>query len=105
MAKTKTENFGEDVLKLAEIAKALSHPARIKILQILTQKNMCITGEIVNLLPIAQSTVSQHLNELKKVGLIQGETEGPKTCYCVNNKNMEVVKNKFINLFTTICKC
>ncbi|KAB2844853.1 MAG: winged helix-turn-helix transcriptional regulator [Melioribacteraceae bacterium] len=105
MAKTKTENFSEEILHLADIAKALAHPARIKILQILTQKNMCITGELVDLLPIAQSTVSQHLNELKRVGLIQGETDGPKTCYCVNNKNMEEVKNKFTKLFTTICKC
>ena len=105
MAKTKTENFSEEILHLADITKALAHPARIKILQILTQKNMCITGELVDLLPIAQSTVSQHLNELKRVGLIQGETDGPKTCYCVNNKNMEEVKNKFTKLFTTICKC
>lgn len=105
MAKTKIENFSNDILKLAEIAKALAHPARIKILQILTQKNMCITGELVGLLPIAQSTVSQHLNELKRVGIIKGETEGPKTCYCIDNKNMEEVKNKFTKLFTTICKC
>ncbi|MBU2491367.1 MAG: metalloregulator ArsR/SmtB family transcription factor [Bacteroidetes bacterium] len=105
MAKTKTENFSDEVINLAEIAKALAHPARIKILQILTQNNSCITGELVELLPIAQSTVSQHLNELKKVGLIKGETDGPKTCYCVNNKNMEAVKNKFTKLFTSICKC
>ena len=105
MSKTKTDSFSEDILDLAEIAKVLAHPARIKILQILTQKNMCITGELVDLLPIAQSTVSQHLKELKKIGLIQGETEGPKTCYCVNNENMEKVKNKFTKLFTSICKC
>ena len=105
MAKSKTKEFSVEINNLAEIAKALSHPARIKILQILTQMESCITGELVDMLPLSQSTVSQHLNELKKVGLIQGDVEGPKTCYCVNNINMEEVKNKFTNLFTTICKC
>ena len=105
MAKSKTEEFSLEINNLAEIAKALSHPARIKILQILTQMNSCITGELVEMLPLSQSTVSQHLNELKKVGLINGEIEGPKTCYCVDNMVMEKVKNKFIKLFTTICKC
>ena len=105
MSKVKPEEFDKKVKELAELAKALAHPARIKILQILTQKNKCITGELVDLLPLSQSTVSQHLSELKKVGLISGEIDGPKTCYCVNNAYMEEVKNKFQKLFTTICNC
>ena len=91
--------------EIADIAKALSHPARIKILKILTEKNKCICGEIVDLLPLSQSTVSQHLKELKRVGLINGEIEGPKTCYCINYEKLQVVQKSFLKLFTQIQKC
>jgi ArsR family transcriptional regulator, arsenate/arsenite/antimonite-responsive transcriptional repressor len=84
MTKSKREEFTSEELHLADIAKALSHPARIKILKILAEKNTCICGDIVEILPLAQATVSQHLKELKRVGLIQGEIEGPKTCYCLS---------------------
>jgi ArsR family transcriptional regulator, arsenate/arsenite/antimonite-responsive transcriptional repressor len=84
MAISKREEFTSEELQLADIAKALSHPARIKILKILAEKNVCICGDIVEILPLAQATVSQHLKELKRVGLIQGEIEGPKTCYCLS---------------------
>lgn len=69
---------------LAEACKALGHPARIQILRHLVSEDRCICGRIVEIMPLAQSTVSQHLKVLKQAGLVQGEVEGPKTCYCVN---------------------
>ncbi|MEW6702034.1 MAG: metalloregulator ArsR/SmtB family transcription factor [Bacteroidota bacterium] len=94
MAKTKVKEFTRGEIELADVAKALSHPARIKILKILSSLNVCMCGEIVDLLPLAQATVSQHLKELKRVGLIQGEIEGPKTCYCVNFETIKKVSKK-----------
>jgi DNA-binding transcriptional ArsR family regulator len=105
MATAKTEEFAKVEVDIAEIAKALSHPARIKILKILNDLNSCMVGSIVDLLPLSQSTVSQHLKELKRVGLIKGEIEGPKICYCINPKVMERVKNEFNKLFSQVCKC
>ena len=99
----KEVEYSEDEILLADMAKALSHPARIKILKILTDKNSCICGEIVDLLPISQSTVSQHLKELKRVKLIEGEVEGPKICYCVNGEVIQKAKNFFGKLFSKIC--
>lgn len=69
--------------ELAALSKALAHPARVKILRILIRKNSCICGDIVDELPLAQSTVSQHLKVLKDAGLIRGEVDGPRVCYCV----------------------
>ena len=106
MAKTKTDGFSEEEIKLAEIAKVLGHPARIRILQIVTESDMCITGDIVELLPLSQSTVSQHLSELKRVNLIQGEINGPKTCYCINPDEIKKAKEVFGKLFSAIVtKC
>ncbi len=105
MATAKTEEFSKIEIEIAEIAKALSHPARIKILKILNDLSSCMVGSIVDLLPLSQSTVSQHLKELKRVGLIKGEIEGPKICYCINPKVMEKVKAEFNRLFSQVCKC
>lgn len=69
--------------ELATLAKALAHPARVKIVRILVRKNACVCGDIVEELPLAQSTVSQHLKVLKEAGLIRGEVDGPRICYCV----------------------
>lgn len=69
---------------LAEIAKALAHPARVQILRLLLLHDRCICGDIVDALPLAQSTVSQHLKQMKQAGLIQGEVEGASVCYCLN---------------------
>lgn len=102
MAKSKEEEFTTEELQLADIAKALSHPARIKILKILAEKNVCICGDIVEILPLAQATVSQHLKELKRVGLIQGEIEGPKTCYCINCGFLKKADGLIKNLFEKI---
>ena len=105
MATAKTEEFTKTEIEIAEIAKALSHPARIKILKILNDLSSCMVGSIVDLLPLSQSTVSQHLKELKRVGLIQGEIEGPKVCYCINPKVLEKAKAGFNKLFSQVCKC
>lgn len=105
MAYSKKNEFTNEEIALAEIAKALSHPARIKILKILTQTNACMCGEIVDQLPLSQATVSQHLKELKRVGLIQGEIEGPKVCYCVNATSLTRAKNYLNKLFNQICNC
>ncbi len=86
MAQNKKDIFELQDIELAEYAKALSHPARIAILRHLSEMNTCICGEIVSILPLAQSTVSQHLKELKKCGLILGEIEGPRSCYCINKE-------------------
>ena len=69
--------------ELATLAKALGHPARVKILRLLIRKNACVCGDIVDELPLAQSTVSQHLKVLKEAGLIRGDVDGPRVCYCV----------------------
>jgi DNA-binding transcriptional ArsR family regulator len=105
MPTAKTEEFKETDLMLADIAKALSHPARINILRILNELNSCITGELVDLLPLSQSTVSQHLKELKRVGLIVGEIDGPRTCYCLNEKVVATTKEAFTKLFSTFKCC
>ncbi len=84
MINNKKEIFSKNSLKTADFAKAIAHPARIEILKILAQRNSCICGEIVLEIPLAQSTVSQHLKELKSVGLISGVIDGPRSCYCLN---------------------
>jgi len=86
MGLTKTEEFTRAQNELAGITKALGHPARIAILQFLIKSNTCFCGDIVEHLPLSQSTVSQHLSELKKVGLIKGDINGPSVCYCIDEK-------------------
>jgi predicted transcriptional regulator len=85
----------EEELELAKFAKALAHPTRVEILRILSKQNCCFTGDLVELLPIAQSTVSQHLKELKNAGLIQGEINPPKIKYCINEANWNRAKLLF----------
>ena len=84
---------------LANLCKALGHPARIKILQHLLAEDRCICGRIVEVLPLAQSTVSQHLKILKESGLVQGEVEGPKTCYCVDKETLSQLFADMTDLF------
>jgi ArsR family transcriptional regulator, arsenate/arsenite/antimonite-responsive transcriptional repressor len=99
MAIHKKEAFTQKEQDLAEFAKALAHPARIAILKVLAQHNECICGEIVEVLPLAQSTVSQHLKELKNAGLINGTVDGPRSCYCINWKAFEKFNAEFSFLF------
>ena len=105
MAISKKEEFTREEIWLSDIAKALAHPARISILKILAQMNVCMCGEIVDLLPLSQSTVSQHLKELKRVGLINGEIEGPKTCYCINEELLEKLTKQLTKFLNNVCKC
>ena len=78
--------------ELANLSKALGHPARVKILRILVRKNACICGDIVDELPLAQSTVSQHLKVLKEAGLIRGDVDGPRVCYCIEPRALRRLK-------------
>ena len=108
MSVSKSNEFEAKEIELAEIAKALSHPARIKILKILASTNSCICGEIVDLLPLSQATVSQHLKELKRVGFIKGDIDGPKVCYCIDKKFFEKTKNaleSFLQNIDELNKC
>jgi ArsR family transcriptional regulator, arsenate/arsenite/antimonite-responsive transcriptional repressor len=89
MALARVENFPDKDLKIADFAKALSHPARIAILKVLAEKNECICGELAADLPLAQSTVSQHLKALKEIGLIRGTIDGPRSRYCIDWKVYE----------------
>lgn len=102
MAIHKKEEFNQKEQELAAFAKALAHPARIAILKVLAQHNECICGEIVEVLPLAQSTVSQHLKELKNAGLITGTVDGPKSCYCINWKAFEKFSAEFNFLFSKL---
>ena len=94
--------------KIAKYAKALAHPARIAILELLIKKQACICGDIVDELPLSQSTVSQHLKELKDAGLIKGDIDGVKVCYCIDEKEWENAKTyitQLFGLFTNKTKC
>ena len=91
--------FTEDQLKLARWAKAMSHPVRIYILDILSKQQCCYSGDLAEDLPIARSTLSQHLKELKEAGLIQGEINPPKIKYCINMENWASAKKYFQNMF------
>ncbi len=99
MAFHKKEEFTQKEQGLADFAKAISHPARLAILKLLAQKNECICGEIVEALPLAQSTVSQHLKELSNAGLVIGETDGPRSYYSINWRAFEKFSNDFNSLF------
>ncbi len=99
MGATKTEEFTNKENKTAKYAKALAHPARIAILQLLVKQQSCICGDIVDELPLSQSTVSQHLKELKEAGLIKGDIEGVKTCYCIDEKEWKNAQSIFNGLF------
>lgn len=105
MAITRKNEFTQEEIWLADIAKALSHPARIKILKILNETESCIVGTLVDKLPLAQATVSQHLKELKRVGLIEGEIDGPKICYYINPKTLTKAKTAMDKLFNKIGCC
>lgn len=102
MGLSKTEEFTKSQNEIAALAKALGHPARVAILQFLAVQKSCVCGDIVNELPLSQSTVSQHLKELKKVGLIKGEIEGPSVCYCVDVKVLTKAKKMLVDLFDIV---
>jgi len=98
MGITKTIGFSKETNEMAEILKALGHPARLEIVHYLMKSNSCICGDIVEALPLAQSTISKHLSELKKVGIIKGTITGNNICYCINEVGFEKIKDLFQNI-------
>ena len=100
-----TEQKVSDFESLALTCKALSHPARLEILQVLANRGTCICGEIVDVMPLSQATVSQHLKILKNAGLISGEIDGQRSCYCINTKTMRELRERFELLFGSLETC
>lgn len=99
MGTTKTKDYTLQELSIAKYAKALSHPARVAILNLLLKKQACVCGDIVDELPLSQSTVSQHLKELKEAGLIKGDIDGASVCYCIDEKEWLKAKTQLNQLF------
>lgn len=104
MGATKTEHFTDKQNAIATLTKALGHPARIAIMEYLIKVDTCICGDIVNELPLAQPTISQHLKELKNAGLIKGNVEGNSVCYCIDEKTFGKLQNYFADITTKLEK-
>jgi DNA-binding transcriptional ArsR family regulator len=107
MPVVKTDQFKKADVRLAEIAKVLAHPARIAILRELGRQNECVCGQIVDVIPLAQSTVSQHLKELKEIGMIKGEIDGPRICYCIDFQKMTeltALLSEFLHSISSACQ-
>jgi len=99
MGVTKTNLFTTEQNELARVAKAIAHPARVAILQYLLKTNTCINGDLVQELGLAQATISQHLRELKEIGIIQGTIEGVSVCYCIDPFQWVKIQGLFHSLF------
>ena len=95
MGATKTDHFTKKQNQIATMAKALGHPARIAIIEYLLKVNTCICGDIVNEIPLAQPTISQHLKELKNAGIIKGSISGTAICYCIDEKTLQIFQKYF----------
>ncbi len=104
MGTSKTDFFSEKQNRLANFTKAMGHPARIAILEYLLESGKCICGDIVEELPLAQPTISQHLKELKSAGLVKGNTEGNAVCYCINEKGFAKFEKQMKTLFKRVRK-
>jgi ArsR family transcriptional regulator len=102
MATTKAKFFETTQKRTAELMKALGHPARIAIIELLAERDTCICGDITDELPLAQSTVSQHLKALKNAGIIKGEIDGVRTCYCLNDEGIAEMEELFTPLLTNL---
>lgn len=105
MGISKTELFTKEQNEVAAIAKSIGHPARIAILEYLVKVKGCVCGDIVEEIGLSQSTISQHLKELKKVGIIKGEVEGVSVCYCIDGSKVEMIRKLFNNLFQHFSCC
>ena len=99
MAQAKISAFEPALVSTAALAKALAHPVRIRILEILAGRSGCVCGGLVDLLPLAQSTVSQHLKELRDAGLVRGTIDGPRTCYCLDGRAVAEAETALAELF------
>jgi ArsR family transcriptional regulator, arsenate/arsenite/antimonite-responsive transcriptional repressor len=102
MGVTKTDHFKQPQNRTSSLFKALGHPARIAIIEYLVKVDTCICGDIVEELPLAQATVSQHLKELKNAGLIKGNIEGTSICYCIDEKVIESLQTYFANMLSDL---
>lgn len=105
MPLSKTELFKPKDVRVAAMAKALAHPARVAILRELARRNECVCGEIVTVIPLAQATVSQHLKELKTAGLIKGEVDGPRSCYCLDPDGIRMLMGTLDGLLGQMEAC
>ena len=103
MGLSKTASFTAEQNRIAELAKALAHPARVAIVQHLLKTKACICGDLVDALPLSQSTVSQHLKEMKKAGIITGSVEPPKVCYCLNLDALHEFRAAFGEMVSRCC--
>ncbi len=105
MGITKSHQFNAEQNQIAAFAKAFAHPARVAIIQQLITKKACICGDLVDVLPLSQSTISQHLKELKRIGIITGEIDGPKVCYCIDEEVWQKAVDLLNHLFEQVsCK-
>ena len=102
MGLTKSFYFNDEQNLLAVYAKAFAHPARIAIIQQIIKNKTCVVGSLTDVLPLSQSTISQHLKELKNTGIIKGVIEGPSMCYCINENNWNKAKMMLTKLFSDI---
>ena len=106
MGASKSDSFSDKQNELASLFKALSHPARVAIIEYLLSVDTCICGDIVNELPLAQPTVSQHLKELKNANIIKGNIEGTAICYCINAETLQKLEDYFSAISTKLkSKC
>jgi DNA-binding transcriptional ArsR family regulator len=102
MVQSKTELFDKELSEMAVLFKALAHPARLQILQFLSETPTCITGDISDEIPLGRTTVNQHLKELKNAGLIEGQIDGVKTQYCLQKEKLQLVKALLVNFLEKI---
>ena len=105
MTYKKIDNFEPFLIEIAEFSRVLSHPARLEILRYVASSKTCISGDISDKIPLSRSTVSQHLKELKKSGLIQGSIDGVKICYCINKELSDKCIKMFDSFFKTNLNC
>lgn len=101
MGITRTDLHTEETNNIATLARAFSHPARVTILKHIIEAKGCIVNDLVEVIGLSQSTISQHLKELKSIGIIKGEIEGPRICYCINDKVWNETKQAFTAIFSS----
>jgi predicted transcriptional regulator len=102
MGLTKSQIFSEEQNEIARFAKVLGHPARVAILQYITKQQSCICNDLVQEIGLAQATISQHLRELKNIGILQGTIAGTSVCYCIDSKKWNEIQQKLATLFSNI---
>ncbi|KQC32351.1 ArsR family transcriptional regulator [Nonlabens sp. YIK11] len=105
MGTTKTSVFSKELNEVAAFAKAISHPARVAIIQHLLSRQTCVCGDLVDEIDLAQATISQHLKALKEIGIIKGSVEGTSTCYCMNMERWNALKSQLESQLLSVEHC